>query len=93
MNSLRHFTRTATARSITISPLANTTAKVTATVGGLPAAVSFAGLTPGLVGLAQANVVVPLTGADGNPLPPGDYPVLLNVGGVTSNSANITVGR
>ncbi|HEY4364159.1 MAG TPA: choice-of-anchor D domain-containing protein [Bryobacteraceae bacterium] len=74
-------------------PLAYVSSTVTATVAGAPAVVSFAGMTPGLVGLAQANVVVPLNGLDGKPLPPGDYPVILTVGGVKSNAANISVGN
>ena len=74
------------------SPPANVSAKVTATVGGQPATVVFAGMTPGAVGLAQANVVVPVTQADGTPLPPGDYPLVLSVGGVSAGAANISVG-
>ncbi len=41
------------------NPLALVTAGVEARIGGQPAAVQFAGLAPGFVGLYQVNVVVP----------------------------------
>ena len=56
----------------------------TATIGGQPAAVSFAGLAPRLVGVFQVNVQVPNLAA-------GNYPLAITVGGVTSNSATIGV--
>jgi uncharacterized protein (TIGR03437 family) len=55
-----------------------------ATLGGVNAAVSFLGLTPGSVGLAQANVTIPS-------LPSGDYPMILTVAGLQSTSALISV--
>ena len=55
-----------------------------ATIGGVNAAVTFLGLTPGSVGLAQANITVPN-------LPSGDYPLILNVSGVESTSALVSV--
>jgi uncharacterized protein (TIGR03437 family) len=58
---------------------------VTATVGGMSATVSFAGLSPGFVGLWQANIVVPaLTQA-------GDFPLILSAGGQSSAAANVSV--
>jgi uncharacterized protein (TIGR03437 family) len=57
----------------------------TATIGGTSAEVEFSGLAPGYAGLAQANLVIP-------DLPPGEYPVILTIGGVESNSALIFVG-
>lgn len=68
------------------SPLAETANTVTATIGGVPAAVSFAGLAPGWVGLYQVNVQVPANA------PVGDaVPVLLSVGGAVSNRVTIAV--
>ncbi len=66
------------------SPLATATATATATIGFQNAPVKFLGLTPGFVGLAQANIQVPT-------LPTGDYPLVLNVGGIVSASAVISV--
>jgi uncharacterized protein (TIGR03437 family) len=59
--------------------------KVTATIGGQAATVSFAGLTPGLVDLMQVNVEVPAGLAD------GDYPVVVTFNGVASNSGLLRV--
>jgi uncharacterized protein (TIGR03437 family) len=64
--------------------LSNTTAKVTAAIGGSSAQVDFAGLAPGFVGLYQVNIIVPQMSA-------GDYPLTISIGGVTSNSGLITV--
>jgi uncharacterized protein (TIGR03437 family) len=55
-----------------------------ATIGGVNATVTFLGLTPGEVGLAQANITIPS-------LPSGDYPLILNVSGIESTSALISV--
>jgi adhesin/invasin len=60
------------------------TASVTATIGGTPATVQFAGLAPGYAGLYQVNVVVPQLAA-------GDYPLQLSVAGIASNSATVSV--
>jgi uncharacterized protein (TIGR03437 family) len=56
-----------------------------ATIGGEDAPVQYLGLTPGNVGLAQANIQIP---AD---LPSGDYPLIINVGGLQSISATVSV--
>lgn len=66
------------------SPLAEASYIVTATIGGVNANVTFLGLTPGQVGLAQANITVPV-------LPSGDYPLILTVAGVESTSALVSV--
>ncbi len=57
----------------------------TAKIGSAAAAVSFAGLTPGFIGLAQMNIAVPST------LAPGVYPLSVTIDGQTSNSATIAV--
>jgi len=55
-----------------------------ATIGGQTASIYFLGMTPGFVGLAQANVTIPS-------LPSGQYALTLTVGGVTSNTVQINV--
>ena len=67
------------------SSLSTVTSTVTATIGGQTAQVSFAGLAPGFVGLWQANIVVPSGLAQGN------FPLIVTVGGQSSNSANVSV--
>lgn len=66
------------------NPLSNTQGTVTATIGGQPATVAFAGLTPGNVGLYQVNVRVPSLAA-------GNYPLVISEGAVASNSVTISV--
>ncbi len=61
------------------------TASVSATIGGLPATVSFAGLAPSFIGLVQMNIIVP------NSLSPGTYPLAITIDGQTSNAAPISV--
>ena len=61
------------------------TAVSSATIGGEAAEVQYLGLTPGDVGLAQANIRIP---AD---LPSADYPLVLTVGGLQSISAIVSV--
>jgi uncharacterized protein (TIGR03437 family) len=69
-----------------MTPVSNVVAGVTATIGGQAATVSFAGLTPSLAGVAQANILVPQ-------LTPGNYPLVVTVGGKVSNSVLVTVGQ
>lgn len=66
------------------SPLSQAVYLNSATIGGVNAGISFLGLTPGQVGLAQANITVP-------PLPSGDYPLVLNISGLLSTSALVSV--
>ena len=66
------------------SPLSRLLQPITATIGGQPATISFAGLTPGFVGLIQVNLVVPA-------LASGSYPVVLKANAFTSNAPLITV--
>ena len=63
----------------------STIALPTVTVGGASAMVMFSGLAPGFVGLNQVNVVVP------SGLPNGNQAVVMNVGGVASNSVMLLV--
>jgi len=59
---------------------------VSVTIGGQPAAVSFAGLAPGLAGVYQVNAQVPQS------VTPGDeVPVVLTQGGAQSNTVTIAV--
>jgi uncharacterized protein (TIGR03437 family) len=60
------------------------TGDVTATIGGLSAALQFAGLAPGFAGLYQVNVQVPQ-------LASGSYPLQISEGGVPSNAAPVNV--
>jgi len=68
------------------SPLSHAALPATATIGNQDALVQYAGLAPGMVGVAQFNLRVP-------ELAPGDYPVVVRVGGMQSNSATVRVGR
>ncbi len=56
------------------------------TVGGVPATVTFSGLTPGFVGLWQLNVVIPPTAPVGNAVP-----VVIKLNRRTTNLTNIAV--
>jgi uncharacterized protein (TIGR03437 family) len=67
-----------------IAQLPKPLASVKVTVGGVPAAVSFAG-NPWLVGVTQVNFTVP-----GN-VPPGPQPVIVTVGGVDSAPEMLTI--
>lgn len=69
------------------APLAHAMSQVSAMLGAAPAQVMFAGLAPGFVGLTQMNIQLP------DALPPGDYPLTITIGGVTSNAGIITVAR
>jgi uncharacterized protein (TIGR03437 family) len=67
------------------SPLAAVTAQPAVTIGGRPAAILFAGLTPGAVGLYQIDVTVPAG------LSAGQLPVVVTQSGVTANAATLPV--
>jgi uncharacterized protein (TIGR03437 family) len=58
---------------------------VAVTVGGVQAAVAFAGIPPGLVGVTQINFTVPPD------CPLGVQPVVVQVGGVASAAASLNV--
>ena len=53
----------------TAQPLSRTLFNPRATLGGTNLTVLFAGLTPGLVGLSQANLILPDTLPPGSTLP------------------------
>jgi uncharacterized protein (TIGR03437 family) len=67
------------------SPYTMATSTATAKIGTQTASVAFTGLTPGFVGLAQMNIVVP------SGLAAGVYPLTVTIDGQTSNSALVAV--
>jgi len=69
-----------------LSPSLATSATPKVTIGGVDAPVSFSGLAPTLVGIYVVNVQVPDT------VSPGDsIPVILTIGGLSSNTVTISV--
>jgi uncharacterized protein (TIGR03437 family) len=66
--------------------LSRAIAPASATIGGVPADIQFFGLTPGSIGLAQINLVIPFAVVSGDAIP-----VVLQVGGRKSNSATIAI--
>jgi uncharacterized protein (TIGR03437 family) len=68
------------------SALSRTATTPTVTIGSLPAEVAFSGLAPGFVGLYQVNARVPANSPTGNAVP-----LVVTVGGATSNSVFIAV--
>jgi uncharacterized protein (TIGR03437 family) len=66
--------------------LSSTFASVTLTIGGITFIPDFAGLSGCCVGLNQINARVPLGVSSGNAVP-----VVLNIGGKSSNTATIAV--
>ncbi len=66
--------------------LSRATLPVGVTIGGQFVIPSFAGLTPGSIGLAQVNVAIPS-------LATGDYPVIITVNGVASNAPVVSISR
>ena len=68
------------------SPLSSTLLSPSVTIGGVPALVIFAGLSPGFVGLYQVNVQVPDTAPSG-----GQVQVVMTISGVSSNTVTVAV--
>ncbi len=66
-------------------PLFTATLPNSATIGGKPATMTFLGLTPGFIGLAQADIQVPQLA------PAGDYPLVITINGVKSNAPVVSV--
>lgn len=77
--------RVATGAAAPQNPLAVTTATTTATIAGRPADVLYSGGAPGFAGLAQVNVLIPAG------LNRGDYPLVISIGNVPSNSASLSI--
>ena len=69
------------------SPLAMATTQPVVTIGGATAEVSFAGLSPGAVGLYQIVCKVPSVGAA------GELAVIVRQAGATANRATLPVAR
>ena len=67
------------------SPLAVTAIQPQVTIDAATADVSFSGLTPGLVGLYQINVRIPINART------GDLPLVVSQNGATSNTAIVPV--
>jgi uncharacterized protein (TIGR03437 family) len=59
------------------------TETVSAMIAGVAATVDYAGLTPGFIGLYQANIVVPKIGA-------GDHNMVITIGGTSSAAALVS---
>lgn len=59
------------------------TESVSAMIAGVAATVDYAGLTPGFIGLYQANIVVPKIGA-------GDHNLVITIGGTSSAAALVS---
>jgi uncharacterized protein (TIGR03437 family) len=59
---------------------------VSVTIGGQPAVVQFAGLTPGFAGLYQVNVQIPA-----GVTPSASVPLVISQDGVPSNTVTLAV--
>ncbi|HLK48116.1 MAG TPA: hypothetical protein VKT49_08280 [Bryobacteraceae bacterium] len=75
----------ATGAAAPAGPLSRPMLPVAATIGGQPAEVLFLGMTPGLIGLAQANIRVPA-------LPEGHHPLVITIGVKSSKPALLAIG-
>jgi uncharacterized protein (TIGR03437 family) len=67
------------------SPLAYSSLPASVTISAATGDFAYLGLTPGAVGLGQANVRLP-------DLAPSDYPVVITINGVSSNRVIVSVG-
>jgi uncharacterized protein (TIGR03437 family) len=76
----------ASGSAASIMTLSETTTKPTVMIGGIPAKVVFSGLAPGTVGEYQVNAEVPAGVTPGLAVP-----VVLSIGGVSSNTVTIRV--
>lgn len=82
LGKLDHAVMTGAAAPVT--PISRTQASVTSAIGNVGTEALFVGLTPGAVGLAQANLRVPA-------LSTGRYAVTFTLDGVAANSASVVV--
>lgn len=73
-----------TGTPVDIHNVYSATMATTATIGGVSTEVYFSGMAPGFVGLGQVNLKIP-------ELPAGEYPVQVQIGGVASNTATLSV--
>ncbi|MCU1275700.1 MAG: hypothetical protein JWO48_3131, partial [Bryobacterales bacterium] len=60
------------------------TSRISATIGGMPVEIPFAGLAPLYAGVAQMNLKIP-------PLASGVYSLVINIGDEASNAAQLVV--
>ena len=68
------------------SSLSRVTNAVAASIGGVPAPVTFAGLAPGIPGLYQINIQVP------DAVPSGSQEVVVsNAGNASQNGLNVRI--
>lgn len=73
-------------QSAPLDTLSYARAVVTATVGGVPAQVQFAGLAPGFVGAGQVNILVPGEASAG-----AAVSLVIEIGGQKSKAATIAI--
>ena len=69
-----------------LTPLSKTVNPVTVTIGGQPAKVMFAGLTPTLAGLYQVNAIVP-----GGVTAASDVPVIVTAAGFSGAPVTVAI--
>lgn len=67
-------------------PLSSPVANASVQIGGTEVPLLFLGMTPGLVGVCQANIQIP------DSMPPGDPSVIVTIGAAASPPALIAIG-
>lgn len=72
--------------NLTASCCFSTLTVPTVTVGGVPATLQFSGLAPGLLGVYQANILIPANAPTGSAVP-----VVLSFPGAASNTVTIAI--
>jgi adhesin/invasin len=75
-----------TGRAAAADPLSSASLRATANIGRAAADVKFLGLTPGFVGLAQANIEVPAGAAAGS-----EVVMFISVDGQAGNTATVSI--